>query len=262
MGDARFEHPLRRLLAASDRLGELRRMTDEEVIQALAAASKMPAGDAYVANVLATEAMNRMHRARTLAGALAESEAKFRAIFHSIREPLVVGDLARGILDCNPAFERLVGYTAEELRGHTPLLFYDRREEYDELGRALREHAATGKAFVARRRFRRKSGEVFLAEVQAIYVADEGGDLRGFLGLVHDVGEMDREARDLRRHIDAAAEKVGEVEEAVVTHAHRTGEGGKAPDVPIAIEAARLAEALREAVVPSGEERRGDREEE
>lgn len=60
MGDARFDPPLARLRAASDRASALAALNDEEVLQALAASSKFD--DAYLANVLATEALNRHRR--------------------------------------------------------------------------------------------------------------------------------------------------------------------------------------------------------
>lgn len=59
MGDTRFRPPYARIRRAADQARELQSLSDEEVIAALAAAS----GDAdpYLANVLATEALNRTH---------------------------------------------------------------------------------------------------------------------------------------------------------------------------------------------------------
>lgn len=61
MGDKRFDPVYERLRGASDRADLMRTMTDVEVVQALAAASR--ARDPLLANVLATEAENRMRRA-------------------------------------------------------------------------------------------------------------------------------------------------------------------------------------------------------
>lgn len=60
MGDARFEPPLERLRRSADRATEMARLHDEEILQALGAASKE--SDPYLANVLATEALNRHRR--------------------------------------------------------------------------------------------------------------------------------------------------------------------------------------------------------
>lgn len=64
-GDLRFRDPYERLRAARDRAAALRDLTDAEVVQALAAASDE--GDPLLANVLATEAENRMQRAGAVA---------------------------------------------------------------------------------------------------------------------------------------------------------------------------------------------------
>lgn len=62
MGDRRFEHAYARLRGASDPERVLRQLTDDEVVQALAAASRE--SDPLLANVLATAALNRMSRLR------------------------------------------------------------------------------------------------------------------------------------------------------------------------------------------------------
>lgn len=70
MGDKRFVTHYRRIRAAGDLPQALDDLSDEEVIQALAAASGE--SDPYLANVLATEAMNRMRRNRAITTHLAE----------------------------------------------------------------------------------------------------------------------------------------------------------------------------------------------
>ncbi|MEM2123232.1 MAG: PAS domain S-box protein [Candidatus Bathyarchaeia archaeon] len=49
--------------------------------------------------------------------ALREAESKFRGLYDSIRDGILCNDLSGRILDCNKAFEEMVGYTLEELRG-------------------------------------------------------------------------------------------------------------------------------------------------
>lgn len=61
MGDRRFDRVYEELEGAPDRSAHLAAMEDEAVIHALASASRR--GDPYLANVLATEAVNRQRRA-------------------------------------------------------------------------------------------------------------------------------------------------------------------------------------------------------
>lgn len=70
MGDRRFVPQYDRLRESPDPRAELARMEDADVVSALAAASRER--DPYLANVLATEAHNRMHRAQAIIGSLAE----------------------------------------------------------------------------------------------------------------------------------------------------------------------------------------------
>lgn len=60
MGDARFEGSWQRLEQAKDRAGVVRDMPYEELVKALAASSR--ARDPLLANVLATEMLNRYRR--------------------------------------------------------------------------------------------------------------------------------------------------------------------------------------------------------
>ncbi|HWG89510.1 MAG TPA: PAS domain S-box protein [Candidatus Thermoplasmatota archaeon] len=70
MGDLRYTHPYRRLVEAEKPLDVLRALPDDDVIAALAAASRE--NDPYLANVLATEAQNRTRRATVIARTLGE----------------------------------------------------------------------------------------------------------------------------------------------------------------------------------------------
>lgn len=101
MGDRRFVPHLDRIVKSSDPLADLRDMSDSAVVEALAAASL--ANDPYLSNVLATEATNRMRRAR-------------REVTH-LGDGLCSLDTNGRILTANPAAESLLGWSQSELRG-------------------------------------------------------------------------------------------------------------------------------------------------
>lgn len=69
MGDRRFDPQYERVTGA-DRVQVISTMTDDDIISALAAASR--AQDPYLANVLATAAHNRMRRARAVSEQISE----------------------------------------------------------------------------------------------------------------------------------------------------------------------------------------------
>jgi PAS domain S-box-containing protein len=101
MGDRRFENVYRRLEQATDRASALRDMSDEEVVSALAQASD--GRDAYLANILATEASNRMRRATIISKHLGEG---------------VVGFDEKGLIRfANEAVRRVLGWRRVDLVG-------------------------------------------------------------------------------------------------------------------------------------------------
>ncbi|HVL47808.1 MAG TPA: PAS domain S-box protein [Candidatus Thermoplasmatota archaeon] len=101
MGDLRFERPYVRLLEADDPASEVRSMGDEDLIAALAVASGSQ--DAFLANVLATEAQNRARRAR--------------AIAEHIGEGIYAIDRTGRVTYLNPEAERLLGVSARDAMG-------------------------------------------------------------------------------------------------------------------------------------------------
>lgn len=98
MGDRRYDLAYQKL-NGPDRLRALATLSDEEVISALAAASR--ARDAYLANILATAAHNRLRRAR--------------AVMESLGEGLCILDRHGLVTHSNLAASGLLGIPCDEL---------------------------------------------------------------------------------------------------------------------------------------------------
>lgn len=101
MGDRRFAPLYDAVRDAKDRASALHALSDTEVIRALAHASRE--GDPLLANVLATEAENRIQRARV--------------IYENIHDGLLSVDADGRILAVNPAAERMLRWPHNELVG-------------------------------------------------------------------------------------------------------------------------------------------------
>lgn len=101
MGDTRFAEPYLRVKDAHDPRAALAGLSDEETIAALAGASQ--GGDAFLSNILATEAQNRTRKATSVA--------------EHIPEGALVIDAEGRIAYANRAAERLLGCSREELVG-------------------------------------------------------------------------------------------------------------------------------------------------
>lgn len=100
MGDRRYERTFAAIAGAADRAKAIRDASDEAIVQALAVAATQ---DPFLANVLATEAMNRMHRATAITKHLGEGVL---AVNHE------------GVVSfVNPAAEKILDIPATELVG-------------------------------------------------------------------------------------------------------------------------------------------------
>lgn len=101
MGDLRFDRAFQRVRDAADRVEEIRSLSDDDVIAALGGATR--AQDPLLANVLATEAQNRSQRAS--------------AVTASLGEGVIVLDRSWRITLQNPAAERMLGWSSDEVIG-------------------------------------------------------------------------------------------------------------------------------------------------
>lgn len=116
MGDRRFADPYWKVRDSADKPGAIAHLTDDDVIKALAHASREH--NPYLANVLATEALNRMRRGHAMA--------------EHAGDGILSLDAQGIILSANPAAARLLGRERESLVGE------DRRALFrflDESGR-------------------------------------------------------------------------------------------------------------------------------
>ena len=131
---------------------------------------------------------------------LAQSEKRFRALFDQTATGVCVAGLDRRLIETNAAYQRITGYSAEELVGVSTL---DLTHPED-----LAEETSTGRSLVdsgddsykREKRYVRKDGEVVWANAASSLVRDEQGEPRYILGVVEDVtGRKEEERRRLGR---------------------------------------------------------------
>jgi PAS domain S-box-containing protein len=124
---------------------------------------------------------------------LRESETRYRNLFSSIRDVIIVADPQRNIITANqPALREVFGYELEEVVGRNSQVLYADGEGYRVAGRRIfdRKEAVGGELFEID--FRRKSGEVFRGELYALKLLDEEGNPVGNFGVIRDVTERRR----------------------------------------------------------------------
>jgi PAS domain S-box-containing protein len=113
-----------------------------------------------------------------------------RALFETHAEMsdqvMYVVDADRRIEYVNPAFERVTGYTAEEVLGESPRLFRSDRHD-DAFYERMWETAAAGEVWEADLTNRTKSGEIYRSEQKIVPVVDDRGEVAHFTVIEPDV---------------------------------------------------------------------------
>jgi len=116
-------------------------------------------------------------------------EQNYFLLFNNFRDAILVADTTRKIIDCNPAFEELFGYSLEELRGKQTVTVYSSEEEYKNLGKSLQNHKDSKGNFNYTVHYRKKDGTVFPGETSVFFKQDNRGNILAFVGAIRDVTE-------------------------------------------------------------------------
>jgi PAS domain S-box-containing protein len=142
---------------------------------------------------------------RVVQEALSRSEERYRAVVEQSAEGLYLVDGAtRRILETNPALQRLLGYTAEELRGMGlhEIVAHERADVEANVERTLRE----GRRFIRERGYRRKDGSVVEVEIAASAI--DYGQRRVICAAVRDITERKRAEEAMRRFNEELEDRV------------------------------------------------------
>ena len=125
----------------------------------------------------------------------------FEALFMNSPVAIVTLDLAHWITACNPAFERLFGYTAEEVIGRELDELIVPREKYEQ-AQQYTLSVMNGEVIHGTGKRRRKDGTLVDVEIFGVPVM-VGGERIGALGLYHDITDLVR-AREQAEAADRA----------------------------------------------------------
>ena len=128
--------------------------------------------------------------------ALKRSEERYRAVIEQSTEGIYLLDAeSRRLLETNPAFGRMFGYTAEELRGMEiyDLVAHSRENVDANVGRTLE----LGRILIGERSYRRKDGTVVEVEIGASTISYDGQ--KAICATVRDITARKRAEEALRR---------------------------------------------------------------
>jgi PAS domain S-box-containing protein len=123
----------------------------------------------------------------TRAEALRESEIKYRGLYESTRDGMILTDMDGHILECNRAFSNMLGYSEEEIEGltyqrMTPAKWHDTEKDIIK-NKVLR----TGYSDIYEKECIRKDGKVFPIFMRMWAIKDETGNVTGMWGIATDI---------------------------------------------------------------------------
>ena len=111
-----------------------------------------------------------------------------RQLFNSIREALLITDNERNIVDVNPAFTMLFGFTLDEIVGRKTSFITAHHHQFTDFDKSLETSSGHG-SFVYEADCRKKNGERFSGEVAVSFYTDNKGERIGYIDLIKDITE-------------------------------------------------------------------------
>jgi PAS domain S-box-containing protein len=121
---------------------------------------------------------------------LAGSEKKYRNLFSSIRDVIIVADNERNIIDANqPALREQFGYEIHEILGRQTSVLYASDAGFKQTGREVFDERDAPIAKLLEVTLRKKDGSTFPAELFALKLVNDAGGIAGNIGVIRDITE-------------------------------------------------------------------------
>ncbi len=111
---------------------------------------------------------------------------------------LVIDSSTRTIVDCNPAAERVLGYTADELIGQRTEMLYPDRQGFDAFAAQGEPVLEAGGVFRTEGRMRRKDGTIIDTEHTVTSIDEDIGWRGGVVSVIRDITDRRRSEEALR----------------------------------------------------------------
>ncbi len=133
-------------------------------------------------------------------------------LFRSIRDSILIADTDSIIIDSNPAFTDLFGYTNEEIRGMKIFHIYKDMDEFREMGKKIKDNI-DDPTKLHTVQYKKKTGEIFSGETNVFYFRDPKGEIKGFIGLIRDIGDRliaEEELYRSKEHLSTTLNSIGD----------------------------------------------------
>lgn len=125
----------------------------------------------------------------------------YRGLVDTIRDPVVIADTDRCIVDCNPAFADRFGYSIDEVAGERVDILYADAAEFDAVTEELVTYA-DDPTFTPVIVYETRTGGTFPGETDIISIRDDTGELVAVISLIRDISDRRDRERARERTIE------------------------------------------------------------
>jgi PAS domain S-box-containing protein len=139
--------------------------------------------------------------------ALKKSEQKYRDLFESNKDGIVLTDMQGKILDANEAYLDMLGYEMDEMRKVTYQQLTPEKWHKWEAGIVKNQFIKRGYSDEFEKEYIKKDGTVFPVSIKGWLVKDEQGQPIGMWGFVRDISER-KQAEERLHEIKELDEKI------------------------------------------------------
>jgi PAS domain S-box-containing protein len=130
---------------------------------------------------------------------LTDLSEKYRTLYNNLRDGSAAVDLQGRIIECNSAFERMVGYCFDELRTIT---FEDiTPKKWHAFERRILEEQVIKRGYsdLYEKEYQHKNGKIFPVELQTYAIYDNEKKLSGFWAIVRDISKRKEVEEELQQ---------------------------------------------------------------
>lgn len=141
--------------------------------------------------IIAAKLEEKLRELEKANATIRDSERRYRNLFSSMRDIVIIADEDGTILDVNqPALRNVFGYETGDIVGKSVRMLYA-----EDTGYPLANSETYGQADSAKARYievysRKKNGEVFHAEVSEMKLLGDDGEEAGIITLIRDISEQ------------------------------------------------------------------------
>lgn len=154
-------------------------------------------------DVVVTKLEEKVKELKEVNEKLEKSEKRYRNLFNSMRDVIIVADANRNILDANqPALRDTLGYELDEIAGKSTRIYYAGQDGYELAGKEIFDSKEFIQGKILELDFRRKNGEVFAGEMYALKLVEDDSQVVGNIAVIRDITKRKKMEDEIKQRVN------------------------------------------------------------